>query len=179
MAFRVHFCCEIAPFLVLAVAVLVGQQSHGLYRECQQRLCALLVEPLHEALLQPGKTFPVGFRAIGEVEVAEDRLEIVLVVIGDVPKYSLIVTGTSRLVQCIDNLLEVVCNHLVDAALLQRKVSLLVGTLPVVQTPLLANEVVHIHQELRRCTGTAEHRTYHKHHIDETTCKRLQVCGRC
>ena len=47
--------------------------------------------------------------------------------------------------------------------------------LPVVKTVLLTDEVVHIHQELRCGTGTAEHRADHEYHVDKAACKRLQV----
>ena len=177
VALGIHLGREVAPFLVLAVALLVGEQGHRLDGERQQGLRALVVEPLHEALLQPGESLPVGLRAVGEVEVAEDGLEVVLVVVGDVPEHGLVVTGTCRLVQRVDNLLEVVGDHLVDGALLQTHVGLLVGTLPVVLTPLLANEVVHVHQELGRGTGAAEHRAHHEHHVHKTACKRLQIGG--
>ena len=52
VALGIHLCCEISPLLVYAVAVM-SQQSHRLNRECEHGLRALLVEPLHETLLQP------------------------------------------------------------------------------------------------------------------------------
>ena len=53
MSLAVHLSRELAPFRILAVAILVGEQGHGLHREGEQGLRALLVEPLHETLLQP------------------------------------------------------------------------------------------------------------------------------
>ena len=50
--------------------------------------------------------------------------------------------------------------------------------LPVVLAILLADKVVHVHQELRCGAGTAQHGADHEHHVDETAGKRLQV-GRC
>ena len=44
----------------------------------------------------------------------------------------------------------------------------IVGTLVIVLAVLLADEVVHVHKELRCCTCTREHRTNHKHHVDES-----------
>ena len=52
MALRVHLSGEIAPLLVLAVAIL-GEHGHGFYGEGEHGLGALLVKPLHETLLQP------------------------------------------------------------------------------------------------------------------------------
>ena len=59
VSLRIHLSSEIAPFLVDDVAIL-GEQGHGFHGECQHRLCALLVEPLHEPLLKPGQSLPVG-----------------------------------------------------------------------------------------------------------------------
>ena len=175
MTLGIHLSSELAPLLVLGLAILVDEQSHGLYGEGQQGLGTLLVEPLHEALLQPRETVPVGLAAIGEVELAENRLEIVAIVVGHIPEHSLVVAGTCGLVQGVDNLLEVIGDNLVDATFLQGKVSLLVGMLPVVLAVLITDEVVHIHEELGGCAGTGEHGADHEHHVDETTGKRLQV----
>ena len=175
MALRIHLGGELAPLLVLGLAILVNEERHGLYGEGQQGLGALLVEPLHKALLQPRETVPVGLAAIGEVELAEDALKIVAIVVGHIPEDSLVVAGTCGLVQGVDNLLEVVGDNLVDATFLQGEVGLLVGMLPVVLAVLITNEVVHIHQELRRSASTSEHRADHEHHVDETAGKRLQV----
>ena len=49
---RVHLRREVAPLFVYHVAVLC-EQCHCLYGESQHRLCTLVVEPLHEAFLQP------------------------------------------------------------------------------------------------------------------------------
>ena len=154
----IHLSREVAPLLVLGLAILVGQQRHGLHGESQQRLGSLAVEPLHETLLQPGESLPVGLRTIGEVELAEDALEVILVIVSHIPEHSLVVAGTRGLVERIHNLLEVVRDDLVDGTLLQTHVSLLVGTLVVVLAILLADEIVHVHQELRRSAGTGEHR---------------------
>ena len=60
MTLGIHLCGKVAPLLIEAVAVLVGQQRHRLHREGEHGLRALLVEPLHEALLQPREAVPVG-----------------------------------------------------------------------------------------------------------------------
>ena len=175
MALRIHLGGELAPLLVLGLAILVDEQRHGLYGEGQQGLGALLVEPLHKALLQPREAVPVGLAAIGEVELAEDALKIVAIVVGHIPEHGLIVAGTCGLVQRIDNLLEVVGDDLVDATFLQGEVGLLVGVLPVVLAVLITNEVVHVHEKLGRSASTGEHGADHEHHVDETAGKRLQV----
>ena len=175
MSLRIHLSGEVAPLLILALAILVDEQCHRLNREGQQGLGALLIEPLHETLLQPRETIPVGLRAIGEVELAEDALEVILVIVGYVPEYGLIVAGTSRLVQRVNNLLEIVGYHLIDGTLLQAHICLLVGTLPIVQTILLTNKVVHVHQELWSSASTTQHRANHEDHVNKTTCKRLQI----
>ena len=171
----IHLGSELTPLLVLALTIAIGQQCHGLNRERQQGLGALFVEPLHETLLQPGETLPVGLGPIGEVEVAEDTLKIVTVIVSHIPEHCLIVACTSRLIQRVDDLLEIVSDNLIDGTLLQREVGLLIGTLIVIQSILLTDEVVHIHQELGGGTGTCQHRAHHEHHIDETASKRLQV----
>ena len=47
--------------------------------------------------------------------------------------------------------------------------------LPIVGAILFADEIVHIHQELRCGTGAAEHGAYHEDHVDKTTGEGLQV----
>ena len=179
MSLAIHLGCELAPLGILAVTILVGKQCHCLHGEGQQGLRTLLIEPFHKALLQPRKTIPIGLRTVGEVEVAEDRLKVIAVIVSDIPEHGLIVTGTCGLVQCVDNLLKIVSDDLVDRALLQTEVSLIVWALPIVQAILLADEVVHVHQELGCCAGATKHRADHEHHVDESASKRLQVGGGC
>ena len=173
MPLGIHLGREVAPFLILALTVLVDEQSHRFNRESQQCLGTFLVEPLHETLLQPRETIPVGLRTIGEIEFTEDALEVILVIVGHIPEHSLIVAGTSGLIQRVHNLLEVVGDNLVDGALLQRQVGLLVRMLPIVLAILVADEIVHVHQELWCGTGARKHRTHHEHHVDKTAGKRL------
>ena len=100
-----------------------------------------------------------------------------MVVVGNIPEHGLVVAGTRRLVQRIDYLLEIVGDNLVDGALLQAEVGLFVDTLPVIESILLADEVVHVHQELRGGTCPAEHGADHEHHIDKAAAERLEVSG--
>ncbi len=146
---RIHLCGEVAVLLVLDVAVL-GQQRHCLYREGQDATGALLVEPAHETTLQPVEAVPVRLFAVGEVEIAEERLEIVAVVVADIPEHRLVVTRTGGLVQAVHHLLEIVADELVDSTTLQAQIDHFVSTFVVVVTILLLDEVVHIHKELGR-----------------------------
>ena len=50
-----------------------------------------------------------------------------------------------------------------------------VGTLVVVLAVVEADEVVHIHQELRRGAGTRQLRGDHEHHINKATAERAQL----
>ncbi len=176
VAFGVHLCGEVAPFLVAALAV-VSEQRHGLYGEGEDGLAALGVEPRHEALLEPGEAVPVGLRTVGEVEVAEEGLEVVLVVVGDVPEHGLEVACSRRLVDGVDDLLEAVGDDLVDGALAQGEVNDLVGVLVVVEAVLLADEVVQVHEELWRGARAGEHGADDEDHVDESAAERLEVCG--
>ena len=97
MSLAIHFCSEIAPFLVYHITVM-AQQCHGFNGESKHGLGALLVKPLHETLLKPRQTFPVGLGTVGEIEVSKKALEIGFVIIGYVPEHCLIVAGSCRLV---------------------------------------------------------------------------------
>ena len=121
MSLRVHLCSKLTPLLVTALAI-IGKKSHCLNRECENCLCTLLVEPLHESLLQPRKAVPVRLSSVWEVEVTEERLEIVLVIVSHIPEYCLEVTSTCWLVDRIYNLLKAVCYYLIYSTLTEREV---------------------------------------------------------
>ena len=174
----VHLRRDVAPFLVHHVAV-PGQQGHRLDREGQHGLRALAVEPRHETLLQPRQRFPVRLRPVGEYEFAEQAFEIVAVVIGHVPEHGLEVTRPRGLVDRVDDLFETVRNHLVDRPVLFREVDHLVRPLVVIFSVLLFDEIVHIHQELRRGAGAREHRRYDEDHVDEAAAERLEIGRAC
>ena len=111
----VHFGRQVSVVAVDDVAV-ARQQGHRLDREGKYGFRALGVEPVHEAALQPVDALPVGPSAVGEDEVAEKALEVVAVVVGDVPEHGLIVAGARRLVDGVDNLFEAVGHDLVERA---------------------------------------------------------------
>ena len=52
MAFRIHLSSEVSPLLVLDFVVL-GEEGHSLYRECERSFESFCIEPLHESLLEP------------------------------------------------------------------------------------------------------------------------------
>ena len=174
MPLGVHLRRDVAPFLVHHVAV-PGQQGHRLDREGQHGLRALAVEPRHETLLQPRQRFPVRLRPVGEYEFAEQAFEIVAVVIGHVPEHGLEVTRPRGLVDRVDDLFETVRNHLVDRPVLFREVDHLVRPLVVIFSVLLFDEIVHIHQELRRGAGAREHRRYDEDHVDEAAAEGFEI----
>ncbi len=172
----VHAGREVAPLAVDHVAV-AREQRHGLYGEGQHGLRALGVEPPHEALLQPAQRLPVGARAVGEAEFAEQALEVGAVVVGDVPEDGLEVAGARRLVDRVDDLLEAVGHHLVECAAAAREIDHLVRTQVVVLAVLLLHEIVEIHEEFGRGAGAAQHARHDEDHIDEAAAERLEVGG--
>ena len=178
VAFGVHLGGEVGHVLVDEVAVFVVEQGHRLDGEGDDGLGALLVEPLHEALLQPAETLPVGFAAVGEAEFAEEALEVRLVIVGDVPEHRLEVAGAGGLVQRVDDLLEAVGDHLVHRLLLEAEVDDAVGLFVVVFAVVFLDEVVEVHEELRGGAGAAEHRAHHEDHVDEAAAEGLEVGGR-
>ena len=174
MPLGVHLSREVSPFLVDDVAVL-AEKSHRLDGEGEHRLGSFLIEPLHEALLEPAQRFPLGLASVGEDELSEEALEVGTVVVGDVPEHRLVVARAGRLVDGVDNLLEAVADNLVDGALLCRDVNLTVGVQIVVVTVLTADEVVEVHEKLGCGARTAQHARHHEYHVDEPSAEGLQV----
>ena len=172
VSFGVHFGSEVGVLLVYHVAVFC-EQRHRLDRESEHGLCAFLVEPLHEAFLEPAYGVPVGLRAVGVVELAEYALEIIFVVVGNVPEYGLEVTCAGRLVDGVDYLFEAVGNDFVEGAVAFRQVYYLVGALVEVLAVLLCYEVGHIHKEFRRCARAAQHARHDEYHVDEHSAEGL------
>ena len=118
----------------------------------------------------------MGFRAVGEDELPEERFEIIAVVVGDVPEDGLEVAGSGGLVDRVDDLLEAVGDDLVYCAAFLRQVDYLVGTSVIVLAVLLLDKIVHVHQELGRGARAAQHARNDEDHIDETAAERLEVC---
>ena len=177
MALGVHLCCEVGHIGVGESAVGIVEQSHSFDRESEHRLGTLVVEPTHEAFLEPAEAFPVGFGAVGETELAEKAVEVGFVVVGNVPEDGLIVASSRRLVEGVNNLLEAVGNDLVESAFLQAQINHLGGILPIVFAVVEANEIVEIHQELWSGTSAAKHGADHEHHVDEAAAETFEVGG--
>ena len=170
----IHLGREVAPLAVHHVAV-AREQRHRLDGEGQHRACALVVEPPHEALLEPRERLPAGARAVREDELPEEALEVVAVVVGDVPEDGLEVARAGGLVDRVDDLLEAVGDDLVDRAAFGREVDDAVGVQVVVLAVLLFDEVVHVHEELGRGARAREHRRDDEDHVDEAAAERLEV----
>ena len=178
VAFGIHLCGEIGVFLVDDIAVF-AQQSHGFDREGEHAFGSLLVEPVHEALLQPAEGLPVRARSVGEAEFSEERFEIVAVVVGNVPEDRLEIACAGGLVDGIDDLLEAVSDHLVDGAVAAGAVHDFIGAEVIVFAIFFLKEVAHVHEKLHCGDGAAEHGADDEHHIDESTAEGFQIGGRC
>ena len=176
--FGIHFCGEIGVFLVDHIAVF-AQKCHRFDGEGEHALRSFLVEPIHEALLQPVERLPVRARAVGEAEFSEERFEIEAVVVGNVPEDRLEIACAGGLVDGIDDLLEAIGDHLVDGALFERSIHDFIGAEVVVRAVFLLEEVAHVHQELNCGDGAAEHGADDEHHIDESTAEGFQIGGCC
>ena len=127
--------------------------------------------------MEPAYGVPVGLRAVGVVELAENALEIIFVVVGNVPEYGLEVTCAGRLVDGVDHLLKAVGYHFVERAVAFGQVYHFVCALVEVLAVFLCNEVSHVHEELRRGACAAEHTRHDEHHVDEPSAEGLEVGG--
>ena len=128
--------------------------------------------------MQPTQCVPRRFFAVGEAEIAKDTLEVVLIIIRDIPEYGLEVASSRRLIDGIDHLFEAIRNDFVHRALLLGKVYDLVGAQIEVIAVFLLEEVAHIHQKLRRGASARQHGGDDKHHIDKTAAETFQVSRR-
>ena len=117
--------------------------------------------------MQPTQRVPRRFFAVGEAEIAKDTLEVVLIIIRDIPEYGLEVARSRRLIDGIDHLFEAIRNDFVHRALLLGKVYDLVGAQIEVIAVFLLEEIAHIHQKLRRGASARQHGGDDKHHIDK------------
>ena len=111
-------------------------------------MVSLLIEPVHEMLLQPVEGLPLGGASVREAEVAEHSLEVVLVEIADVPEHGLVAPVAGRHIHRVDDLLEVVVDYLDKGPLLHVQLHHVIQVVKVVVAVVLADEVIHIHKEL-------------------------------
>ena len=105
-------CGEFARDVVgkgaIFAAAVFGEHGDGDDREGEDGALALGVEPFEEVVLQRGDALPVRAAEVGEDEVAEHGVEVVLVVDGDVPEGALVAARGGGLVERIDDVLQVV-----------------------------------------------------------------------
>ena len=156
VSLRPHLRREVGIFLVDEIVLAVGQQRHCLDREGQDVAVPLLVEPVHEVLLEPGKGLPLRLAAVRETEVAEHAAEVALVEVADVPEHRLIPTVAGRHIHGMYNLLEVVVDDFHKRPLLGVHLHDVLKVIKIVVTVVLADEVVKVHQELRGRNGSHE-----------------------
>ena len=156
-----HFVGEHGIFAFAAV----GQHRSGHDGEGQNGFGALLIEPFEEEVLQLRHARPHRFAEIGEDEIAEHRVEIVLIVNGNIPKHALIAARSSGLVDAVHHLLHVVGDFFA------------VG-FQIIVAVVFAGEVVEISQKFHRCHRAGKLRADGKHEVDKRAAKRSQMLRR-
>ena len=156
MSLRPHLGREVGILLVREIVSAVGKQGHGLHREGEDVVVPLLIEPVHEMLLEPGQRLPLRLGAVREGEFAEYSAEIRLVEVADVPEHGLVSPVARRHVHGVHDLLEIIVDDLDESTLLEIVLHHLVETGQVVVAIVLPDEVVEIHQELRSGHGSHE-----------------------
>ena len=164
IAFRQLFRHFVGEHGVFAFAA-VGQHRSGHDGEGQNGFGAFLIEPFEEEVLQLRHARPHRFAEIGEDEIAEHRIEIVLIVNGNIPEYALIAARGSRLVDAVHHLLHMVGDFFA------------VG-FQIIITVVFAGEVVEIGQKLHRRHRAGKLRADGKHKVDKRTAKRSQMLRR-
>ena len=164
IAFRQLFRHFVGKHGVFAFAA-VGQHRGGNDGEGQNGFGALLIEPFEEEVLQLRYARPHRFAEIGEDEIAEHRVEIVLIVNGNIPEYALITARGGGLVDAVHHLLHVVGNFFA------------VG-FQIIVAVVFAGEVVEISQKFHRCHRAGKLRADGKHQVDKRTAKRSQMLWR-
>ena len=153
-----HFVGEHGVFAFAAI----GQHRSGHDGESQNGFDALLIEPFEEEVLQLRHARPHRFAEIGEDEIAEHRIEIVLIVNGNIPKYALIAARGGGLVDAVHHLLHVVGDFFA------------VG-FQIIVAVVFAGEVVEISQKFHRCHRAGKLRADGEHKIDKRAAKRSQM----
>ena len=156
-----HFVGEHGVFAFASVS----QHCSGHDREGQNGFGALLIEPFEEEVLQLRHARPHRFAEIGEDEIAEHRIEIVLIVNGNIPEYALIAARGGGLVDAVHHLLHMVGDFFA------------VG-FQIIVTVVFAGEVVEISQKFHRCHRAGKLRADGKHKVDKRTAKRCQMLRR-
>ena len=172
-----HLGGEIGILLVGIVVPAVGQEGHRLHREGEDVVVALLVEPVHKMLLQPGQRFPLGGASVRETEVSEHAVEIRLVKIADVPEHRLVSPVAGRHVHRMHHLLEAVVDDLGEGAGFAVDFHHLVQALQVILSVVLADEIVQVHQEFRGGHGAHKLGRHGIDQVDEFPAEGFEVRG--
>ena len=164
IAFRQLFRHFVGEHGVFAFAA-VGQHRSGHDGESQNGFGAFLIEPFEEEVLQLRHARPHRFAEIGEDEIAEHRVEIVLIVNGNIPKYALIAARGSGLVDAVYHLLHMVGDFFA------------VG-FQIIVAVVFAGEVVEISQKFHRRHRAGKLRADGEHQVDKRAAERSQMLRR-
>ena len=164
IAFRQLFRHFIGKHGVFAFAA-VGQHCGGHDGESQNGFGALLVKPFKEEVLQLRHAWPHWFTEIREDEIAEHRVEIILIVNGNIPEYALITACGSGLVDAVHHLLHMVGDFFGMG-------------FQIIVAVVFAGEVVEISQKFHRRHRAGKLRADGKHKIDKRAAKRCQMLRR-
>ena len=143
----------------------ISQHRSGHDGESQNGFGAFLIEPFEEEILQLCHARPHRFAEIGEDEIAEHCVEIVLIVNGNIPEYALIATRGSGLVDAVHHLLHVVGDFFA------------VG-FQIIVAIVFAGKVVEIGQKFHRRHRASKLRADGKHQVDKRAAKRCQMLRR-
>ena len=115
--------------------------------------------------MQLRHALPHWFTEIGEDEIAEHRVEIVLIVNGNIPEYALITACGGRLVDTVHHLLHMVGDFFAVS-------------FQIIVTVVFAGEVVEISQKFHCGHRTGKLRADGKHQVDKRAAKRSQMLRR-
>ena len=164
IAFRQLFRHFVGKHGVFAFAA-VGQHRSGHDGKSQNGFGAFLIEPFEEEVLQLRHARPHRFAEIREDEIAEHRIEIVLIVNGNIPEYALITARGGGLVDAVHHLLHVVGDFFG------------VG-FQIIVAVVFAGKVVEISQKFHRRHRAGKLRADGKHEVDKRAAKRCQMLRR-
>ena len=164
IAFRQLFRHFVGEHGVFAFAA-IGQHRSGHDGESQNGFGAFLIEPFEEEVLQLRHARPNRFAEIGEDEIAEHRIEIILIVNGNIPEYALITARGGRLVDAVHHLLHMVGDFFAMG-------------FQIIVAVVFAGEVVEIGQKFHRRHCAGKLRTDGKYQVDKRAAKRCQMLRR-
>ena len=154
----------------------VGQQGHCLHGEGQHSLGTLSVEPADEVLLEEVNPLPYGLAPVGEAEIVEQGVPVVLVVVRHVGEGRLVAAVPGRLVDAVNYLLVELVNNLAygsfwldgcDVACVQM----------VLGAEILGTVIVEHIEELTEGNGTLALRRKQEGKVAELPAERAEVLG--